>query len=201
MQRCLNLTWQNSWYWPGFSVPFEEEEERTRLIAMCKWKHRFKQWPVTHHSSSLFWIKDLNIRSTCFTFCSFNAPCQLTPFLNLRLLVFGLPPFRWLLCVTLTPYFLLEYRSWFTPFVFMPVCKGSLLGRKTRTWCIAVQSARAHVCYLYYQWVSCEIHSLSVTWHWNIFINTSPMLFGPLKRGNFGICGHGTIVLRWSSWK
>jgi hypothetical protein len=106
MQRCLNLTWQNSWYWPGFSVPFEEEE-RTRLIAMCKWKHRFKQWPVTHHSSSLFWIKDLNTRSTCFTFCSFNTPCQLTPFLNLRLLVFGLAPFRWLLCVTLRLLFLI----------------------------------------------------------------------------------------------
>jgi hypothetical protein len=128
----LNLTWQNSWYWSGFSVPLKEEE-RTRLIAMCKWKHRFKQWPVTHNSSSLFWAEDLNTRSTCFTFCCFNAPCQLTPFLNLRSLVFGLPPFGWLLCVTLTHLFLIGISFLFTLFVFMPVCKGTQLGRKTRT--------------------------------------------------------------------
>lgn len=30
--------------------------------------------------------------------------------------------------------------------------------------------------------------------YWNIFINTSPtLLFGPLKPGKFGICGHETM--------
>jgi hypothetical protein len=41
---------------------------------------------------------------TCFTPFSFNAPCQFTPLLNLRSLVFGLKPFGSLRSVTVTPY-------------------------------------------------------------------------------------------------
>jgi hypothetical protein len=34
--------------------------------------------------------------SICFTPLSFNTPCKLTPFLNLRSYIFGITPFAWL---------------------------------------------------------------------------------------------------------
>ena len=35
----------------------------------------------------------------------FNVPCQFTPLINFRSLIFGLNPFGWLRSITLTPYF------------------------------------------------------------------------------------------------
>jgi hypothetical protein len=51
----------------------------------------------------------------CFVLLCFNAPCQLTPLLNLPPLIFGLTPFGWLHSIALTPYLLWEYHFCFTP--------------------------------------------------------------------------------------
>jgi hypothetical protein len=68
----------------------------------------------------------------CFTPFCFNAPCQFTPLLNLRSLIFGLTLLGWLHSITLTPYFWWGYHFWFTPFLFMPIFSRTQLGRKTR---------------------------------------------------------------------
>jgi hypothetical protein len=34
-----------------------------------------------------------------------NAPCQFTPHLNLRSVIFGLTPFAWFICIYLSPLF------------------------------------------------------------------------------------------------
>ena len=55
-----------------------------------------------------------------FTPFGFNAPCQFTPALTLRSLIFGLTPFGWQHPDTLTPYFWQEYHFSFTPLLFTP---------------------------------------------------------------------------------
>jgi hypothetical protein len=74
--------------------------------------------------------------SVSYTLSCFNAPCQFTPLLSLRSLIFGLTPVGWLRSITLSPYFWWEYHFWFT-------CTFSekQLGRKRGAGCILKKKA------------------------------------------------------------
>jgi hypothetical protein len=76
----------------------------------------------------------LNTPRFCFMLFCFNAPCQFTPLLNLRCLLFGFMRFGRFICISLS-LFLWEYYFLFRPFWFSPTFSGTQLGRKTGTWC------------------------------------------------------------------
>jgi hypothetical protein len=59
--------------------------------------------PLCHDARPPVATKGRSIQYTQPLFCaffSFNAPCQFTPLLNLRYVIFGLTPFGWLCSVS-----------------------------------------------------------------------------------------------------
>ena len=68
----------------------------------------------------------------CFTTFCFKDPCQFTPFLNLRSLIFSLTPCGWLRSVALTYSLWWEYHFWFMSFRFTSAFSGMKVARKRK---------------------------------------------------------------------
>ena len=78
----------------------------TRRLKYCIYLHKEKYTKVLYYAR-------------CFTPFWSNFPCQFTPLLHLRPLIFGLTLFGWFISINLNV-FLWKHRFWFTPFLFTP---------------------------------------------------------------------------------